>query len=168
MPFFTYKAVDSSGEIVNSFVEGDDIDVAYNSASSSGLHVLEIQEANSFTRFYALKLSARGIKPRDVIEFANNLYVMLRAGLPLTTSLSDISETLENRRFGKRIADIRRMIELGSSFSSALSLHQDIFPEIFIRLVAVGEETGGLDKSLSDIVVYMQRMEDLKKEENFL
>jgi type II secretory pathway component PulF len=51
---------------------------------------------------------------------------------------------------------------LGSSFSAAISLHQDIFPEIFINLVSVGEETGRLGESLSDIVVHLQRMEDLK------
>lgn len=87
---------------------------------------------------------------------------MLKAGLPLVTSLSDISETMDNKRFRKRILDIKRMIELGSSFSSALSLHHDVFPEVFIDLVAVGEETGRLDESLSDVATHLQRMEDLK------
>jgi type II secretory pathway component PulF len=78
------------------------------------------------------------------------------------TSISDMAESVDNRKFGERLHDIKRTVELGSSFSSALGNHNDIFPEIFINLIAVGEETGRLDESLSDIALHLQRMEDLK------
>lgn len=162
MPFFTYKAITSDGEIIRGSIEESDINVVYDNTSLSGLHILSIRKSNKLTRFYINKIKAWGIKTKDIIGFANDLAVMLKAGLPLLTSLGDISETIENKRFRKRIVDIRRMVELGSTLSGALSLHQDIFPEVFIHLVSVGEETGRLDKSLSDTVVHLQRMEDLK------
>ena len=162
MPFFTYKAVNLDGEIIKGLVEDTDLDLAYNSVSSSGLYILNIRKSDIFTKFYINKIKARGIKTKHIIELANNLSVMLKAGIPLLTALSDISEIVENKNFARRMEDIKRMVELGSSFSAAISLHQDIFPEIFINLVSVGEETGRLGESLSDIVVHLQRMEDLK------
>ncbi len=162
MPFFTYKAINLDGKVIKGLVEVNDIDLAYNSVSSSGLYVLKIRKSNQLAKFYINKIKDRGIKPGHIIEFANNLSVMLKAGLPLLTSLGDIADTIDDKNFKRRIEEIKKMVELGSSFSAALSLRQDIFPDIFINLVSVGEETGRLDKSLSDIVVHLQRMEDLR------
>ncbi len=162
MPFFTYKAIDNNGEVVKGQIEGNDIDLVYNNIVSSGLHILNIHKSNRLSNLYLNKAQSWGIKSKDIIEFANNLSVMLRSGLPLITSIADIAESVENRKFRSKLLDIRSSIELGSSFSIALSQQQDIFPEIFINLIAVGEETGRLDESLTDIAIHMQRMEELK------
>lgn len=162
MPLFTYKAINYNGEIIKGVVEDDDIDTAYSNISSRDIYILNIRKANKFIDFHLKWFRTWGINTRDIIEFANNLSLMLRAGVPLLAALSDISETMENRRFRERIIDIKRMVELGSSLSASLSMHKDIFPEILINLIAVGEETGRLDKSLSDVAVHLQRMEDLK------
>lgn len=162
MPLFTYKAINYNGEIIKGVVEDDDIDTAYSNISSRDIHILNIRKANKFIDFHLKWFRTWGINTRDIIEFANNLSLMLRAGVPLLAALSDISETMENRHFRERIIDIKRMVELGSSLSASLSMHKDIFPEILINLIAVGEETGRLDKSLSDVAVHLQRMEDLK------
>jgi type II secretory pathway component PulF len=163
MSFFTYKAINSNGEIVKGFVEGSHPDLAYDLVSSSGLYVLSIRPTSRFSNLYLKKIKTWGIKTKDVVEFANNLSVMLRAGLPLITSLQDIADTTDNKKFRSRLLDIKRAIELGSSFSSALSYHRDIFPEIFINLVKVGEETGRLERSLSDVAIHLQRMQNLKE-----
>jgi type II secretory pathway component PulF len=162
MPFFTYKAIDNNGEVVNGQIEGTDLDLVYNNIAASGLHILNIRQSSNLSNLYLKKAQSWGIKGKDIIEFANNLSVMLRAGLPLITSISDIAETLENKKFRSKLLDIKSSIELGSSFSIALSQHQDLFPDIFINLISVGEETGRLDESLTDIATHLQRMEDLK------
>ncbi len=162
MPFFSYKAIDNNGEVVKGLVEESRMDLAYDNVASLGLHILKMKQAGSLSDFYLKKLRVWEVKGTDIIEFAGSLAVMLKAGLPLLTSISDLAESVDNKRFRDRLMDIRRNIELGSGFSVALSRHQDVFPEIFINLTAVGEETGRLDQSLSDVAVHLQRMEDLK------
>ncbi|KPK36889.1 MAG: hypothetical protein AMK70_00705 [Nitrospira bacterium SG8_35_1] len=162
MPFFAYKAVNNDGRVIRGTVEKPDIDLAYDNVTSSGLHVLTIQESSSVLDFYTRRLRIWSVKRPEIIEFAKNLSVMVRSGMPLMTSISDMAESVDNRKFAERLHDIKRTVELGSSFSSALGNHNDIFPEIFINLIAVGEETGRLDESLSDIALHLQRMEDLK------
>jgi type II secretory pathway component PulF len=162
MPFFTYKAINSDGELIKGIVEDIDETSVYDNVSSSGLHILKIQKSHSFADLYLKKIRSWGIKTSAIVEFASNLSVMLRAGLSLVTSISDIAMTTDNKRFRARLLEVKRAIELGSSFSSALSAHGDIFPDIFINLVSVGEETGRLDESLSEVAVHIQRMEDLK------
>ncbi len=162
MPLFSYKAIDENGEIVKGIVEGEDTSMAYEDIASSGLHILKIQKSIGLSDMYLKQARGWGIKTKDVIEFASNVAVMLKAGLPLITAISDIAESLDNKRFQTRLLEIKRSVELGSGFSGALARHEDIFPEIFINLVSVGEETGRLEQSLSDIAMHLQRMEDLK------
>lgn len=162
MPYFSYKAINNYGEVVQGLVEDSDVDVAYENVSSSGLHILKIRQSDRFTDFYLKKLRKRSIKTTEIIEFAKSLSVMQRSGLPLLTSIFDIAESMENKHFTERLRDIRRNVELGLSLSEALKRHEDVFPEIFISLIAVGEETGRMSESLSEIAVHLQRMEDLK------
>jgi general secretion pathway protein F/type IV pilus assembly protein PilC len=162
MPLFSYKAIDDNGEIIQGVVEGQDATMAYDDIASSGLHILKIHKSIGLSDLYLKQARGWGIKTKDIVEFAANVSVMIKAGMPLITAISDIAESMDNRRFQTRLLEIKRSIELGSGFSGALAQHKDIFPDIFINLVAVGEETGRLEQSLSDIALHLQRMEDLK------
>lgn len=161
MPVFSYRAVDQNGEIIKGMIEGMDMDMAYDSITSAGLHVIDMRKSNEIIASISRRFLARKIKRKDVIEFANNLSVMLRAGVPIISAISDISDTAENRFFRQKANSIRSMVEQGSRFSDAIAAQKDIFPDVFVRLVVVGEETGTLDKSLSDVASHLQRMEDL-------
>jgi type II secretory pathway component PulF len=134
---------------------------AYDNIISSGLYVIDIKRSNEYVLTISKRLLARRIKRRDIIEFCNNLSVMLRSGIPLMTALSDIADSTDNRYFRQRINSIRSLVEHGSRFSDAIGTHKEIFPDILVRLVLIGEETGGLDRSLSDVATHLQRMEDL-------
>ncbi len=161
MPFFAYKAINHKGAIVKGLIESSDMDAAYNGIISSGLNVINIKKTNDYIASIINKLHARKVGRNDIIEFANNLSLMLRAGIPLTTAVSDLAETAENKYFKERLVAMLRMLMLGSRFSDVIAENKLIFPDIFVRLVKVGEETGSLDKSLADAAVHLQRMEDL-------
>lgn len=161
MPYFSYRAIDPDGALVKGTIEGADMNIAYDSIASAGLYVLDIRKSNEYIASIKRRLLLKKIKRRDIIEFANNLSVMLKAGIPILTALSDVAETTENIYFKQKLDSIRRMVELGSRFSDAIASHKDIFPDIFVRLVVIGEETGRLDRSLSDVAAHLQRMEDL-------
>lgn len=161
MPFFSFKAVDESGAVIRGMVEGTDMAIAHDSISSAGLHVINIKRSNAYMAAISKSLLARKIKRRDIIEFCNNLSVMLKSGVPILTALSDIADTTENRYFKQKVNSIHRMIEYGSRFSDAIAAHREIFPDILVRLVVIGEETGAIDRSLSDVATHLQRMEDL-------
>lgn len=162
MPYFNYRAINEQGVLVRGLIEHIDIDHAYDNISDSGLHIVKIYKSDRLTGLYLKKVSSWSIKPKDIIEFAKNLSVMQRAGLPLIQSITDMAESSENRHFRDKLLSIKRSIELGSGFSEALARHKDVFPEIFINLMSVGEETGRLSESLTDVALHLERMEDLK------
>lgn len=163
MSFFAYKALDDTGKESKGFLEAADAAAVYGMLSDRGLYVVTITESSRLASEIRRGFRARRIKRSDIIELANNLSVMLAAGVPLLTALGDIISTIEDAFFQHIVTEIKHAIEGGASFSDAVALHRDVFPDIFVRLVRIGEETGRLDRSLKDIADHLQKMEDLSQ-----
>ncbi|MDP2688763.1 MAG: type II secretion system F family protein [Deltaproteobacteria bacterium] len=160
MPFYSYKAINADGGVIKGSMEGADIDTVRDAVSSAGLYVINLKKANYYYSSLHKLILVRSVRRTEVIEFANNLAVMLKAGMPMLTAHSDIAKTVENAYLRQTINNMRRMIELGSGFSEAAEA-QGVFPDIFVRVTRVGEETGSLEKSLLDVASHLRKMEEL-------
>lgn len=161
MEYFSYKAVDADGKLVSGIVRCEDFADAQASIAAKKVHVLGITKTPQLIATVRNSFTAYSVKRRDVIEIANNLSVMIKAGVPLLSALGDIALTTENEHLKLALDDVRNQTEMGMRFSDAVAAHAEIFPDIFIRLIKVGEETGKLEQSLSDVALHLQKMEDL-------
>ncbi len=161
MPTFSYTAVNDDGALVKGVLEAPDRTAAAQRVESGGLVVTDVRRSLSAMALARRVLFRKKVKRQDIIEFANTISFMLAAGVPITTSLSDIAESIEDKTFRNAVEETRKSIEQGSTFSEALSRQEALFPDILIRLAAVGEETGALDNSLRDVAEHLQRIESL-------
>jgi len=161
MPYFEFKAVNPNGILIRNVVEAPDADAVYSVTGMEDLHILSVRPVNQFVARLSRLTQGQRVRRKELIEFAMNLSVMLRAGLPLLASLSDIADSTENDSFRQRVARIRSEIALGSSVTDALRKEGAAFPDIFLRLVTVGETTGNLEGSLQDIAGHLQKIERL-------
>ena len=90
--------------------------------------------------------------------FSRQLGTLLKAGMPLLVVLNDIIEQIDNRTFRNIMIDVRDKIEEGLSFSNALSRHREIFSDMYINMIRVGENLGSLD----EVVARLAEMEEKK------
>ncbi|MGB9710762.1 MAG: type II secretion system F family protein [Thermodesulfovibrio sp.] len=161
MNIFMYRAVTEEGKVFRSFIKANNYEEAMQLLTMKNIYVLSMLEIpkilSPFISFFSGK-----IKNIHLIEFSKNLSIMLKAGVPLTAALADIAENMTNQRFKRIILDIKDMIEKGMPFNEAISMQKDVFPRVVQYLIKVGEETGRLDRSLSEIADYFQRIEDLR------
>lgn len=160
MPFYAYKAINAEGGVIKGSMEGADMEAVRDTVSSAGLYVINLRKTNYYVSSLQKSLLVRGIKRAEIIEFASNLSVMLASGMPILLAHDDIARSVENKYFKQTINSMRRMIELGSGFSDAAGA-QGVFPDIFVRITRVGEETGSLEKSLNDVAAHLRKMEEL-------
>ena len=160
MPFYAYKGINADGGVIKGSMEGADIDTVRDAVSSAGLYVVNLKQTNYYFSSLHKHILIRSIRRTEVIEFATNLAVMLKAGMPILVAHADIARTVENAYLRQTINSMRRMIELGGGFSEAAEA-QSVFPDIFVRITRVGEETGNLEKSLLDVAAHLQKMEEL-------
>src|SRR3990170_1377601 len=126
MPHFLYKPIDYNGAVVKGSIEAIDFDAATDNLSYGGLSIVELRKANDFLASVRKRFLARSVKRKDIVEFANNLSVMLKTGIPIVTALYDIAETTENAYLRQTINSISRQVEYGSRFSDAVAMHKEV------------------------------------------
>lgn len=159
MASYLYRAIDAEGTLVQGVLDVDDVAEVRAVIAGMGLYYLDMRrepQAQSAVRQF---IGKRTMPRKDVIELATNLSVMLKAGMPIGTALSDIIKLTDNRRLKYAVSDIRRRTEQGMRFSDTFIPHN--FPDVFVKVIQVGEETGQLDQSLTHIADHLQKMEDL-------
>ena len=98
-----------------------------------------------------------GPSNKDILNFTNQLAVMVRAGISLQDSLESIAAHIENRRFAAIITDLKGKIEAGRSFSQALAEHPQVFSNLYINMVAAAEASGSLSSMLQKLAEYLDQ-----------
>jgi type IV pilus assembly protein PilC len=96
-----------------------------------------------------------GPSRKDILNFTNQLAVMVRAGISLQDSLESIGEQNENTKFKVIIFDLKNRIEAGQSFSQALAEHPQTFTDLYINMVAAAEISGSLSSMLQKLAEYL-------------
>lgn len=92
-------------------------------------------------------------------RFAHSLASLLRAGVPILTSLDIVGETSGNVVLTRAAVDISQSVRDGTGISRALESHP-VFPEMVVDMISVGEETGNLDEMLDRVAdFYDQQVE---------
>lgn len=161
MSFYSYSAIDGNGTMVKGVLEAESTASAQQSITARGLYLVSINQSANLIGKLRKMFIAKRISRNEIIEFAQNLSVMIAAGIPIMSALEDIVASTTNRAFRDTILDVKRMVERGSSFSEAVESQGTIFPDIFKRLVKVGEQTGRFDTSLKDAADHLLRMQNL-------
>jgi type IV pilus assembly protein PilC len=118
---------------------------------------------NGKTKKKWLGLEAGRVRPKELAVFTRQLGVTLTAGLLLTEALEAISDDLENEYFRKMILKIRMDVHGGMDLSAALAKYPKIFAPTYRAIVKVGEATGRLYKTLTNLAKYLEDTERLKE-----
>ncbi|OGW54392.1 MAG: pilus assembly protein PilC, partial [Nitrospirae bacterium RBG_13_43_8] len=103
------------------------------------------------------------VKDKDIVVFTRQFSTMINAGLPLVQALEILSTQVENKYFGKTIAQIKTDVESGLTFADALKKHPKVFSELYVNMVAAGEAGGVLDTILNRLAAYIEKAMKLKK-----
>ncbi len=97
----------------------------------------------------ALKLPVLGAVLADaaVARFARTLATALGAGVPLVEALASVTAAVGNLVYMEALDGVRTAVAEGLPLHSALS-GGDLFPNVVVQMVAVGEEAGRLEEML--------------------
>lgn len=97
-----------------------------------------------------------------MIQLFMHLEQMQGAGVPLLDALADIRDTTENTALRDIMSDIYRDVSEGNSLSEAMAAHPKIFGNLYISLVASGEETGDMTEAYRQLIKYMKWVDQMQ------
>jgi len=164
MPDFSYKAVDPTGKTIRGTRFAADLAELEYRLRQSNLNLVSATPVGENPLAKALqRLRVGTVNRRELIEFTNNLRVMLKAGVPLVQALTELREDQENGYFKGAIENLIEEVQSGKSLYDAMVRWKRIFPELYCNVVDIGENTGRLDEVLFELMHHYQRIEDLNK-----
>ena len=95
-----------------------------------------------------------GPSRKDVLNFTNQLAVMVKAGISIDDALTSIAEQTEKQKFRLAINGINNDVKSGQSFSQALGKYPEIFSSLYVNMIAAAEISGSLSSMLEKLADY--------------
>jgi type IV pilus assembly protein PilC len=122
-----------------------------------------------FSRYYATRLGRRQVdgvllklplfgellQKTASAQFCRTMSSLSKAGVPILMSLEILHDTTSNAVVGDAISNSRNDISEGMPLSTALAL-KNVFPDMMVSMLAIGEETGEMDAMLSKVADFYE------------
>ena len=110
----------------------------------------------------ALRLPAVGILTTNaaIARFSRTLATMFAAGVPLVEAMDSVAGAAGNSVYQKAILQVRDDIAGGTTLEISLASNKELFPNMLIQMVGIGEESGALDEMLDKVADYYEEAVD--------
>jgi type IV pilus assembly protein PilC len=116
------------------------------------LHYIKTKPGREFWDRNRIRMPIFGVIAHKIClaRFTRTLASLVRSGVPILEVLQIVSQTVGNVVMEKAIKVASGDIERGESISVALGKHP-VFPNMIIRMITAGEQTGKIDNMLERI-----------------
>jgi general secretion pathway protein F len=100
------------------------------------------------------------VETENYISVLDQLSIMLDAGMPLNTCLSEVVSSTEDPMLKAIFEEIRTDIEEGQSLSNAFKPYKNQLGNLSVSMVSLGEQTGTLGESITKLSEIIQNIHD--------
>lgn len=156
MPF-QYQVYTEEGDVIRGTTDAPSLPTVEEMLWRNNYYIVNIREVAPPMDWREQFPSFFGVKVADVIILTRQLATLVSSGVPLLPALVLLKEQVTNPTFRKALSEIIQEIETGSSIAAALKRFPGIFPEIYSRMVEVGERTGRLEQVLDQVATYIEK-----------
>jgi type IV pilus assembly protein PilC len=164
MAQFVCRMALPTGEIVERTMVADSEAAVRRELEEKDLLVLTLRRQSPILSAFADVLAVRPrIAAREFLFFNQEFSALLRAGLPILTSLDILIDRRKNLVFKKALTDIRERVKAGEALSEAFAAQGEMFPKLYAASLASGERSGELPNVLKRYIAYTRSILSIRK-----
>ena len=176
MANYSYSARDASGSLVKGTLEAANQNAAAQAILSRQLIPVKIEEAKNKPAKKAkssdkkagsglnVELFVPKVTLADLVIFSRQMHSLMKAGIPILRAVKGLGETTSSKRMQAALEDVSDQLERGRNLSSAMNQHPEIFEQLYVSIVHVGENTGQLDMAFLQLAEYLEREQETRKQ----
>ncbi|MBM3999721.1 MAG: type II secretion system F family protein [Planctomycetes bacterium] len=150
MSTFAFVAKELRGARRKGRLDAESRDAALKSLKKQGLQVVELTEVRA-----ARTLFAKRIAKSEIVYVTSQLAIMVETGINLAAALAGLAEQSDHPTLRDLLTALRKRVEGGADFSTALAEHPRHFDRTYIALIKASEQTGSLGAMLEQIANHM-------------
>jgi type IV pilus assembly protein PilC len=164
MPNYSYTAKTAEGETKTGKTFADNPSQLAKKLKDENLLLIKAdsdqkEKKREFLGFNFFKVK---VSSAEKIVMTRNMHIMTATGLSTVKIFDILSAQTKKKRFKVALLDIKEKINKGQALSEALSFYPEIFSELFLSMVRIGEESGTLDQVLLDLSLQLEKEHELR------
>jgi type IV pilus assembly protein PilC len=125
--------------------------------------ILGIKKKSAITGLLPGFGQRRGVKMKEFLLFNQELASLLKAGLPILSSLDILTERRKNVVFKRALLEVKDKVRGGMSLSEAFAEQGELFPKIYCSTLASGERSGEVSAVLQRYIGYQKTLMATKR-----
>ena len=163
MPFFEYKAFNNkNNQTVKAVIEATNEDEASRLVIDQGLTLIEIKSRKAGGKSDLSILSfLNKVTTKDLVVFARQFAVMLKASVPIVKSLRILIKQTKNQKLQTILNEVADEVDGGMKLSEVLAKYPKVFSNFFVSMIKSGETSGRLDEVLEYLANQQEKDYDL-------
>jgi len=158
MAVFTYSALDSEGNKRDGTIDAVSIDLAITALQRRGLIVSSIDPVNKKGGGLQMRIALFDrVAGADIVMISRQMTTLFEAQISALRAFRLLAAEARTPKLADILTDIANDIQGGSTISTALSRHPQVFSNFYVNMVRSGEESGKLDETFSFLAAYLDR-----------
>ena len=89
-------------------------------------------------------------------RFTRTLSTMFAAGVPLVEAMESVAGATGNILFQEAVMTMREQVATGQQLHLSMQERMDLFPNMAIQMIAIGEESGSLDEMSAKVAEFYE------------
>jgi len=158
LPLFEYSGLDNQGRKKTGTIDGPGRKVVTQQLSDQGIYLTDLRETGAQrVRKLSFRFGmARKLPTGELAAATRQMATLLGAGLSLDDALNTVNEQTDQPLLSKTFAKVREHVVQGGTLHEALAAHRHIFPDLFINMIQVGEDSGTLDRTMYRLADFLE------------
>jgi MSHA biogenesis protein MshG len=165
---FLYTGRSPRGELVNGSLEAESEETVAARLQQDGVTpisiaaTLDVPLTSAPLTQLARRMGFGKPKTADLVLFTRQMYTIVKSGIPLLRGLRGLAASTHNIVLQRALEDVLRSLEAGRDLTTSFARHPEIFPEIYLGIVSVGEATGKLEEAFLRLSDYLSQERDMQ------
>jgi len=127
------------------------------------LHI-KFAEKLKFSTIQEIKLFKPKANEEQLALITGNLAQLYKDGIQITIALELVADIMNNKTYKDSLLKVLALIKQGKSLSEGFSEFKILYPEFFIGIIAIGENTGKLYSVLKGLNIFYDKCAFIKRE----
>lgn len=157
MPLFEYTGFDAGGRRVTGTIDSLGRKAAAQALRERGVFTTALAplsgRRHGVHRWFG---AGQRVPTAELAAATRQLATMLGAGLALDDALGTVAEQTEIPLLHRTLIGLREDVRQGEALHAALAKQPRIFPDLYVSIVRVGEDSGTLDQALQRMADFLE------------
>tara|TARA_R110002072_G_scaffold100183_2_gene220544 strand:+ start:25207 stop:26433 length:1227 start_codon:yes stop_codon:yes gene_type:complete len=166
MAKFQFQGRDSKGAAIEGVLDVASANLAAAELLKKGITPIKITpqaEKSAGVSSINIQIFKPKVNLDELIIFCRQMNALTRAGIPIIRAMKGLADSTNSELLKETLVDVSRRLESGINLASSMQVHSNVFSELFISMIHVGENTGQLETAFKRLSENLELERDTRK-----